>query len=122
MDSGGVLRMCGFNRNGMPETGEYVTRGDGAGVCRLERADGSVETLTVRLPDGRTPDGISGLHVWPVPFDVRPADTDDDEGFTGDLAERVNRTRLILEETRLGILSRREAGELLRQHLIHRDA
>ncbi|TPF92475.1 hypothetical protein BW14_08615 [Bifidobacterium sp. UTBIF-68] len=112
------LRMCRFERDGMPEMGEYVRLDDGTGICRVPDLNDEGETIVVSYPDGTMPEGISDLELFDVPcsidYDptVKPGDL-----VPPEVRERMSRTNLILEEYGAGVLDEREAGEALFDHL-----
>lgn len=121
MMAGGVLSVCGYEQDGTPETGEYLIRADGTGVCCFEDADGRVAETVVRLLDGSTPSSITHLNVWSVPVDIHTADDNETRsGLVEDIRDNANQVRLIVEEARLGVLDEREARAALLRQIIHR--
>lgn len=116
-----ALRMCRFNQNGEPETGEYIQLDDGTGLCRIPDMNDEGETSVVSYPDGTMPDGISVLELLDVPASIeynpnaKPGDTVPPEA-----RESMAKTNLILEEYKAGVLDEQEAGEALFNHLFNK--
>ena len=115
MDGQG-LRMCRFTRDGIPELGEYLESVDGTGICKLTELDGGGEEVVVCLPDGTMPEGISDLELVRVPTRIEEGDAKT-ETMSDETAERMARTRFIVDEYTMGVLDEQEAGERLFRHL-----
>ena len=115
MDGQG-LRMCRFTRDGIPELGEYLESVDGTGICKLTELDGGGEEVVVCLPDGTMPEGMSDLELVRVPSASRKAMTKNGT-MSDETAERMARTRFIVDEYTMGVLDEQEAGERLFRHL-----
>ena len=111
MDGQG-LRMCRFTRDGIPELGEYLESVDGTGICKLTELDGGGEEVVVCLPDGTMPEGISDLELVRVPTRIEEGDAKT-ETMSDETAERMARTRFIVDEYTMGVLDEQEAGERL---------
>ena len=110
MDGQG-LRMCRFTRDGIPELGEYLESVDGTGICKLTELDGGGEEVVVCLPEG-----ISDLELVRVPTRIEEGDAKT-ETMSDETAERMARTRFIVDEYTMGVLDEQEAGERLFRHL-----
>ena len=115
MDGQG-LRMCRFTRDGIPELGEYLESVDGTGICKLTELDGGGEEVVVCLPDGTMPEGISDLELVRVPTRIEEGDAKT-ETMSDETAERMARTRFIVDEYTMGVLDEQEACERLFRHL-----
>lgn len=115
MDGQG-LRMCRFTRDGIPELGEYLESVDGTGICKLTELDGGGGEVVVCLPDGTMPEGISDLELVRVPTRIEEGDAKT-ETMSDETAERMARTRFIVDEYTMGVLDEQEAGERLFRHL-----
>lgn len=115
MDGQG-LRMCRFTRDGIPELGECLESVDGTGICKLTELDGGGEEVVVCLPDGTMPEGISDLELVRVPTRIEEGDAKT-ETMSDETAERMARTRFIVDEYTMGVLDEQEAGERLFRHL-----
>lgn len=115
MDGQG-LRMCRFTRDGIPELVEYLESVDGTGICKLTELDGGGEEVVVCLPDGTMPEGISDLELVRVPTRIEEGDAKT-ETMSDETAERMARTRFIVDEYTMGVLDEQEAGERLFRHL-----
>lgn len=102
MDGQG-LRMCRFTRDGIPELGEYLESVDGTGICKLTELDGGGEEVVVCLPDGTMPEGISDLELVRVPTRIEEGDAKT-ETMSDETAERMARTRFIVDEYTMGVL------------------
>ena len=109
MDGQG-LRMCRFTRDGIPELGEYLESVDGTGICKLTELDGGGEEV------GTMPEGISDLELVRVPTRIEEGDAKT-ETMSDETAERMARTRFIVDEYTMGVLDEQEAGERLFRHL-----
>lgn len=108
MDGQG-LRMCRFTRDGIPELGEYLESVDGTGTCcKLTELDGGGEEVVVCLPDGTMPEGISDLELVRVPTRIEEGDAKT-ETMSDETAERMARTRFIVDEYTMGVLDEQEA-------------
>ena len=107
MDGQG-LRMCRFTRDGIPELGEYLESVDGTGICKLTELDGGGEEVVVCLPDGTMPEGISDLELVRVPTRIEEGDAKT-ETMSDETAERMARTRFIVDEYTMGVLDEQEA-------------
>lgn len=108
MDGQG-LRMCRFTRDGIPELGEYLESVDGTGICKLTELDGGGEEVVVCLPDGTMPEGISDLELVRVPTRIEEGDAKT-ETMSDETAERMARTRFIVDEYTMGVLDEQGYG------------
>lgn len=93
-----------------------LTRPDGTGICKLTELDGGGEEVVVCLPDGTMPEGISDLELVRVPTRIEEGDAKT-ETMSDETAERMARTRFIVDEYTMGVLDEQEAGERLFRHL-----
>lgn len=89
---------------------------DGTGICKLTELDGGGEEVVVCLPDGTMPEGISDLELVRVPTRIEEGDAKT-ETMSDETAERMARTRFIVDEYTMGVLDEQEAGERLFRHL-----
>ncbi len=72
--------------------------------------------VVVCLPDGTMPEGISDLELVRVPTRIEEGDAKT-ETMSDETAERMARTRFIVDEYTMGVLDEQEAGERLFRHL-----
>lgn len=103
-------------KQNIPELGEYLESVDGTGICKLTELDGGGEEVVVCLPDGTMPEGISDLELVRVPTRIEEGDAKT-ETMSDETAERMARTRFIVDEYTMGVLDEQEAGERLFRHL-----
>lgn len=68
------------------------------------------------MPDGTMPEGISDLELVRVPTRIEEGDAKT-ETMSDETAERMARTRFIVDEYTMGVLDEQEAGERLFRHL-----
>ena len=83
---------------------------------RLTELDGGGEEVVVCLPDGTMPEGISDLELVRVPTRIEEGDAKT-ETMSDETAERMARTRFIVDEYTMGVLDEQDAGERLFRHL-----
>ena len=83
---------------------------------RETELDGGGEEVVVCLPDGTMPEGISDLELVRVPTRIEEGDAKT-ETMSDETAERMARTRFIVDEYTMGVLDEQEAGERLFRHL-----
>ena len=103
-------------RRGPRDWARHLESVDGTGICKLTELDGGGEEVVVCLPDGTMPEGISDLELVRVPTRIEEGDAKT-ETMSDETAERMARTRFIVDEYTMGVLDEQEAGERLFRHL-----